>query len=120
MVMKRTTLLLAILAIFSMTSVSHVSALPIAGEKAADVTSWLSYHLSVFLMAHRGESVGLIVDEGGGNGGMLRGDADDYANGKNGDGRIGPIDDDDDSRRSGLTYPGGLPQGAGGVAHDKS
>ena len=45
--MKRTFLLLTILAAFSIASVSQVHASPVIGEKAVAVSSWLSYYLSL-------------------------------------------------------------------------
>jgi len=83
--MKRTALLLAILAAFSITSVSQVHASPVVGEKAVAISSWLSYYFANFLRAHRHNLEGnveerLIVDDGSEV--ILRGDADDYANGR--------------------------------------
>jgi hypothetical protein len=118
MVMKRTALLLAILAVFSVTSVSQVYASPIAGEKAVTLSSWLSYYFAYFLRAHRHNfgyeyDRGLVDDDG--NGDLLRGDADDYANGRE-DEEDGPIDPGGrgDKRNTGLTAPGGLTTGLGG------
>ena len=64
--MKRTALLIAILAAFSITSVTQVSASPIVGDKAVTVSSWLSYYFAYFLRAH-GHNLGyderLVDDE---------------------------------------------------------
>ena len=82
--MKRTALLLVILVAFSLTSVSQVHALPVAGEKAVTVSSWLSYHFANFLRAYRhdlGEIDDRIIKDDGSDV-ILRGDADDYANGR--------------------------------------
>jgi len=104
--MKRIALILAILVAFSLTSVSQAYALPIAGEKAVAVSSWLSYYFANFLRAHRVNlgSVSderLIVDKG--DDPILRGDADDYANGKGDEEQdIDPVGPGDDKRSTGI------------------
>ena len=98
--MKRTALLIAILAVFSVTSVSQVHALPVAGEKAVAVSSWLSYYFANFLRAHRhnlGEVDDRIISDNGDDI-ILRGDADDYANGREDDKDIDPVGPGDDKR----------------------
>ncbi len=98
--MKRITLLLAILAVFSFTTVSQVHALPVAGEKAVAVSSWLSYYIANFLRAHRvtlGSETDISSDTG--DDAILRGDADDYANGRD-DNEIDPDDPSDDKRNT--------------------
>jgi len=102
--MKRTVLVLAIMAAFSITSVSQVCASPIAGEKAVTVSSWLSYYFAYLMRAHR-QDVGYGMRDIGddGNDVILRGDADDYANGKDNDGTSDPkdcLDDRNDALRS--------------------
>jgi hypothetical protein len=103
--MKRTALLLAILMAFSITSVSQVHALPVAGEKAVAVSSWLSYYFANFLRAHR-HNLGevddrIIVDTG--DDVMLRGDADDYANGRADEEKeFDPDGPGDDKRSTGI------------------
>jgi hypothetical protein len=90
--MKRTALLLAIVLAFSITSVSQVYASPIAGEKAVTVSSWLSYYFANFLRAHRvtlGSEERIISDTG--DDVILRGDADDYANGKGDEKDVDPV-----------------------------
>ncbi len=97
--MKRTALLIAILIAFSLTAVSQVYASPIAGEKAVTVSSWLSYYIANFLRAHRvtvGYEDGLISDAGENE--ILRGDADDYANGKGDIKDLDPIIPNDDKK----------------------
>ncbi len=98
--MKRTALLLAILTAFSITSVSQVHASPVAGEKAVAVSSWLSYYFANFLRAHR-HNLGtveerIISDDGSDV--ILRGDADDYANGRGGNKDFNPEGPGDDKR----------------------
>ncbi len=113
--MKRTALLLAILVAFSITSVSQVCASPIAGEKAVTVSNWLSYYFAYFLRAHRhnlGYDERTIGDDG--NDVILRGDADDYANGRD-DGKVLDPEGVGDKRSAGLTSPGGYITGSGGV-----
>lgn len=102
--MKRTALLFAILAVFSITSVSQVHALPVAGEKAVAVSSWLSYYFANFLRAHRhnlGEVDDRIIYDNGDDV-ILRGDADDYANGKDEDKDLDPYGTGGDDKRSTL------------------
>ena len=113
--MKRTALLLAILVAFSITSVSQVYASPIAGEKAVTVSSWLSYYFAYFMRANRhnpGDVEGTIGDDGSDV--ILRGDADDYANGRE-DEKDPLPDGTDDKRNTGLTSIGGLTTGSSGV-----
>ena len=98
--MKRTTLLLAILLAFSITSVSQVYASPIAGEKAVTVSSWLSYYFANFLRAHR-VNLGSEIISDTGDDVILRGDADDYANGRDDHKDIDP-DGLDDKRSTEL------------------
>ena len=109
--MKRTALLLAILAAFSITSVSQVCALPVVGEKAVTVSGWLSYYFASFMRAHRQVSVYEVraID---GNDVILRGDADDYANGKD-DKVIHPDGPGFDEPNAGLDLTGGLIDGPG-------
>lgn len=100
--MKRMALLLAIIMAFSLTSVSQVHALPVAGENAVAVSSWLSYYFANFLRAHR-NNLGEVDDRfiyDDGNDVMLRGDADDYANGRADDDK--DIDPGDDKRSTGI------------------
>jgi hypothetical protein len=105
-VMKRTVLLLAILAAFSITSVSQVCASPAAGEKAVTLSSWLSYYFANFLRAHRHDlsaeaAEKVIIDNG--DDVILRGDADDYANGRGDDEQdVDPVGPGDDKRNKGL------------------
>lgn len=84
--MKRTALLLAVLAAFSITSVSQVCASPVAGEQAVTVSSWFSYYFAYFMRGHQQNDAEvtdrIVVDVG--NDVIVRGDADDYANGKGG------------------------------------
>ncbi len=90
--MKRTALLLAILAAFSITTVSRADASPVIGEKAVSISARLSQFFTDFLRTHRliivetGEKI--IIDDG--DDVMLRGDADDYANGRSDDKDIVP------------------------------
>ncbi|MDD3642956.1 MAG: hypothetical protein PHQ19_05800 [Candidatus Krumholzibacteria bacterium] len=96
--MKRTVVVLAIVAALSAATVSTVSAMPVAGERASAVSQWLSYYIANFLRAHAHGVVDLQgidtgVDE------RLGGDADDYANGR--DEKLGP--DADNKRTTGLT-----------------
>ncbi len=103
--MKRTALLLAILTAFSITSVSQVCASPVAGEKAVTISSWLSYYFANFLRAHRHDfqqtDERIIIDTG--NDPILRGDADDYANGRGDkDQDIDPEGPGDDKRSTGI------------------
>jgi hypothetical protein len=103
--MKRTVLLLAILVAFSITSVSQVHASPVIGEKAVAVSSWLSYYFANFLRAHRHNLGGeieerIIVDDGSEV--ILRGDADDYANGRGDTDGIGPVGPSDNKRNTGI------------------
>ena len=101
--MKRTVLLLVILTAFSITSVSQVCASPIVGEKAITVSSWLSYYSANFLRAHRhnleNDARTIGVD---GNDVILRGDADDYANGKGDEKEFDPVGVGDDKRNTEL------------------
>ena len=101
--MKRTVLLLAILTAFSITSVSQVCATPIVGEKAITVSSWLSYYFANFLRAHRHnfENDSRIMSDDG-NDVILRGDADDYANGRDDEKEIDPEGPGDDKRSTEL------------------
>jgi len=107
--MRRTFLLLALLAAFSISSIqpAHASA-PVIQEKTTSVSGWLSYYIAVFLRAHANGLEDVQFGGTGGTGGMLRGDADDYANGKGDD--LGP-DTDDKSNRildgSGMAFPAG-------------
>jgi hypothetical protein len=105
--MKRTALLLAILAAFSITSVSQVYASPVAGDKAVTISSWLSYYFANFLRAHRHNVVmeagdKVIIDNG--DDVILRGDADDYANGRGDEDNqdIDPVGPGDDKRNKGM------------------
>jgi len=111
--MKRTALLLVILVAFSITSVSQVSALPIAGEKAMTVSSWLSYYFTYLMRANR-QSLGyeerLIGDDGSDV--ILRGDADDYANGRDGEEIPNPKDRSIDGQNTGLGVSGGTVAGS--------
>ena len=113
--MKRTALLLAILVAFSITSVSQVYASPIVGERAVTVSSWLSYYFAFFMGAHR-HSLGYEEMTLGDDGSdvILRGDADDYANGRDDDKELIP-DGTDDKRNTGLTSSGGFITGSSGV-----
>ncbi|MCK4549490.1 MAG: hypothetical protein KAU49_04950, partial [Candidatus Krumholzibacteria bacterium] len=90
---------------FSITSVSQVHALPVAGEKAVTVSSWLSYYFANFLRAHRhnlGEVEDRIISDDGNNV-ILRGDADDYANGRGDDDKdFDPVGPGDNKRSTGL------------------
>jgi hypothetical protein len=114
-VMKRTALLLAILAAFSITSVSQVCASPVIGEKAVTVSGWLSYYFASFMRAHRQVSVYEVREiDGNGNDVILRGDADDYANGKD-DKVIHPDGPGFEEPNAGLGLPGGLMTGPGEV-----
>jgi hypothetical protein len=106
--MKRTALLLAILAAFSITSVSQVCASPVVGEKAMTVSSWLSYYIANFLREHRHDFQSdvnsedkLIIDRG--DDVILGGDADDYANGRIDDGQdYDPLGPGRDKRDMGM------------------
>ncbi len=112
--MKRTALLLAILAAFSITSVTQVCASPIAGEKAVTVSNWLSCYFAYFMRAHcqnLGYEERAIGDDG--NDVMLRGDADDYANGRDDGKSVNPKSLSDDKLSTGLASPGGLITGSG-------
>ena len=107
--MKRTALLLAILVAFSITSVSQVCASPIVGERAVTVSNWLSYYFAYFMRAHcqnLGYEERMIGDDG--NDGMLRGDADDYANGKDDKKIVNPKDLGCDARETELISSGGF------------
>ena len=112
--MKRTALLLAILVAFSITSVSQVYASPIAGERAVTVSNWLSYYFTYLLRAHRhnlGYTESTLGDDGSDV--ILRGDADDYANGREDEKELIP-DGTDDKRNTGLTSSGGFITGSDG------
>jgi hypothetical protein len=78
--------------------------MPVAGEKAVAVSSWLSYYFANFLRAHRHNFAEvddrIIYDNG--DDVILRGDADDYANGKGEDKDIDPLGTGDDDKRSTL------------------
>ena len=104
-IMKRTALLLAILIAFSLTSVSQVCASPIFGEKAVTVSSWLSHYFANFLRAHRHDTgevdERIVVEYVDDN--ILRGDADDYANGRSDDEQdVDPVGPGDDKRSTGI------------------
>jgi hypothetical protein len=106
--MKRTIFVLAIVAALSVSAVSYVSASPVIGETTTTATCWLSRYIANFLRAHANGIVDLqVIDTGEGE--RLGGDADDYANGK--DGTLGP--DTDDKRGTNLMGPGVTVDGMG-------
>jgi len=103
--MKRTALLLAVLAAFSITSVSQVHASPVAGEQAVTVSSWLSYYFAYFMRGQQQNDAeifdGIVVEVG--DDVIVRGDADDYANGRGGgDQDIDPIGPDNEKNKTEL------------------
>jgi len=106
--MKRTVFVLALVAALSAVTVSTASASPVVGERAAAVSNWLSLYIANFLRAHANGIVDFqVIDTGTDE--RLGGDADDYANGKDGD--LGP--DTDDKRATGLTGAGAYQIGSG-------
>ncbi len=110
--MRRAIIFLAILLAFSTASVSIANAsAPVIQAKTTSTSGWLSYYIAIFLRAHAGVTDGLQPGCGGGSGDMLRGDADDYANGR-GD-PLGP--DTDDKSNRGFDNNGGrvIPAGTG-------
>jgi hypothetical protein len=82
--MKRIVLLLTILAVFSVISLSPAEASTAAiNGKAPSIASWFSYYLAMIFGTNSGDTVGIeLIDDAGGQGPLLGGDADDYANGK--------------------------------------